>query len=167
LRLFAVLTNPVPLSSSPFDTVLLNGFLLLLLPIKIVRSLYSHFICGSLLLIAHFLSHYYAHLVEQPHLLDLFDPDRSLRSAINQRTEFALLRSGYDKLANRVNELLIAKQLSFLAINVFIGIVITCLLQGPKKPLIPIVAWYLLPVIARFFHMSTYYLEVINSIVLT
>lgn len=94
--------------------------------------------------------------------MDLFDPDRSLRSAINQRTEFALLRSGYDRLATRVNELLIAKQLSFLAINVFIGIVITFLLQGPQKPLIPIVAWYMLPVFARFFHLSTYYLEVIQ-----
>lgn len=43
---------------------LINGLLLLILPLSCLRSLYTHVMCGALLVAAHLLSHYFVNVPE-------------------------------------------------------------------------------------------------------
>jgi hypothetical protein len=94
--------------------VLINGFLLLLLPLSCIRSLYTHLVCGALLTIAHLLSYYFVNVIE----------------AYNGV-------SFVDSLALSIVHTNAAKQISLLAVHVIIAIIVSCLLQGPQKPLLP------------------------------
>lgn len=116
------------------NLALVNGFLLLLLPISLIRSLYTHFICGSLLVAAHLLSYYYVNLSSS------YDVGEFTVTAPEMMVA---------NVASSVAHTSITKQISLLAVHVFIAVVVSCLLQGPQKPLLPVLACYALPVIAR------------------
>lgn len=151
------------------NLVLLNGLLLLFLPIRFVRALYSHFACGSLLLIARFLSHYYVSHSDDEYLnlshIFKLSKFKEFNSAYNQTTieqsdQYA--DEGYLKIIFAFGDTIIAKLISFLAIHVLIVAIVNCLLEGPSKFYFykNCIACYLLPVIARYFEVSPYYLEV-------
>lgn len=44
------------------NLALVNGFLLLLLPKSCIRSLYTHIVCGLLLIVSHFTSYYFVNV---------------------------------------------------------------------------------------------------------
>ena len=149
------------------NLVLLNGLLLLFLPIRFVRALYSHFACVSLLLIARFLSHYYVNSNDEYNLRDIFKLSKfkEFNSAYNQTIieqtdQYA--EEGYLKIVFAFGDTIIAKLISFLAIHVLIVAIVNCLLEGPQRFYFykNCIGCYLLPVIARFFEVSPYYLEV-------
>lgn len=116
------------------NVALVNGFLLLLLPISCIRSLYTHFVCGALLLSAHLLSYYYVNLTDSYSVGELTVTGPEMMVA---------------NVASSVANTAVAKQISLLAVHVFIAVLVSCLLQGPQKPLLPVLACYALPVIAR------------------
>lgn len=115
------------------------------MPLACIRSLYSHFVCGALLLSAHLLSYYYVNVADE---------------------------SGYEGLslvesiATSIAHSAVAKQISLLAVHVVIAVVVSCLLQGPQKPLLPILACYSLPVIARLADFPSDSLQVCSHVVL-
>lgn len=102
---------------------LINGFLLLLLPLSCIRSLYSHFVCGALLLSAHLLSYYYVNVIDG--------------NDAGAEEEHMVTVSVVETVASSIAHTAVAKQISLLAVHVVIAIVVSCLLQGPQKPLLP------------------------------
>lgn len=151
------------------NSVLLNGLLLLFLPIRFVRALYSHFACCSLLLIARFLSHYYVNSNDEYNLSHIFKLSKfkefNFQQAYNQTTieqndQYA--EEGYLKIVFAFGDTLFSKLLSFVVIHVLIVAIVNCLLEGPQKFYFykNCIACYLLPVIARFLEVPPFYLEV-------
>lgn len=68
-----------------------------------------------------------------------------------------------DKMASSVVPNSAIKQISLLAVHVFIAVIVSLFLQGPHKPLISAFACYSLPVIARIVDFSAESVEVTNQ----
>ncbi|KAI1278009.1 RING finger -like protein [Halotydeus destructor] len=129
------------------NLALLNGFLLLTLPISCIRSLYCHFVCGVLLMSAHFLSWYYVNMSDSNVKDDVTVGASSVMANI-------VAKGAEPSLANQMP--LFAAQLS-------IAITVSRLLQGPQKPLLPILAVYSLPIVARMAHFPTDTLQILHN----
>ncbi|XP_015784398.1 RING finger protein 145 [Tetranychus urticae] len=123
------------------NIALINGFFILLLPISCIRSLYIHFICGALLLSAHFLSHYWVRDSNGDYLSQIDVVDRMASSVVHNSA---------------------IKQISLLAVHVIIAGIVSLLLQGPRRPVVSAFACYSLPVIARIVDFSSESIEVIH-----
>lgn len=119
----AVLTN----------LVLLHGFLLLLLPIPRVRSLYTHFVSALLLLSSHLMSKYYIQL------------------------EANFARKWYDDFG------FAQRQAAAFTIHALLAGVVFVLLDQPYRPLLPILSCYTLPVVARTLSCPVYLLEALHN----
>ncbi|CAG2166510.1 unnamed protein product [Oppiella nova] len=111
---------------------LINGFLLLLLPIPLIRLLYTHIVCGALLITAHLLSYYLVHVIDAYNGVPIIE-----------------------SLALSLVQMNAIKQISLLVVHVAIAVIVSTLLQGPQKPL--------LPVFARIFDFPAESLQVIHK----
>ncbi|KAM7284527.1 RING finger protein 145 [Ixodes scapularis] len=121
----AVLTN----------LVLVHGFLLLLLPISRVRSLYTNFVSALLLLSSHLLSKYYIQMEES--------------LAQDQHLD--------------IDESFTRRQVAAFLAHVVLAWMVYELLDGPYRPLLPILSCYTLPVLARVFDFPWESLEVLHN----
>lgn len=119
----AVLTN----------LVLVHGFLLLLLPIPRVRSLYTNFVSALLLLSSHLLSKYYIQM------------ETSLSRHLDADEGFARRQAT-----------------AFLA-HIVLACMVFALLEGRSRPMLPILSCYTLPVLARFLDFPPEALEVLHN----
>ncbi|CAG2182162.1 unnamed protein product, partial [Oppiella nova] len=119
---------------------LINGFLLLLLPIPLIRLLYTHIVCGALLITAHLLSYYLVHVIDAYNGVPIIE-----------------------SLALSLVQMNAIKQISLLVVHVAIAVIVSTLLQGPQKPLLPVFACYSLPVFARIFDFPAESLQVIHK----
>ncbi|CAG2100625.1 unnamed protein product [Medioppia subpectinata] len=122
------------------NIALINGFLLLLLPLSLIRLLYTHIVCGALLITAHLLSYYLVHVIDAYNGVPLIE-----------------------SLAVSLVQMNAIKQISLLVVHVAIAVVVSVLLQGPQKPLLPVFACYSLPVFARIFDFPAESLQVIHK----
>ncbi|XP_054167250.1 RING finger protein 145-like [Oppia nitens] len=122
------------------NIALLNGFLLLLLPLSLIRLLYCHIVCGALLITAHLLSYYLVHMIDVQNGVSFFE-----------------------SLALSLVQMNAIKQISLLAIHVAIAIIVSIILQGPQKTLVPVFASYSLPVFARILDFPNESLQVIHK----
>lgn len=123
------------LTACATNLALLNGFLLLLLPISWIRSIYTHMVCGALLISAHLLSYYYVNVTDGELDSDAVSAPELMVANVASRVT--------DDAGNAT------KQISLLAVHVVIAVSVSCLLRGPQKPLMSVLACYTLPVIAR------------------
>lgn len=124
----AVLTN----------VVLIHGFLLLLLPISRVRSLYTIFVSALLLLSSHLLSKYYIQMEES-------------------------LAQGQHGQHWDVDENFTRRQVAAFLAHVVLAWMVFELLNGPYRPLLPVLSCYTLPVLARMFGFPWESLEVLHN----
>lgn len=139
--------------------VLINGFLLLLLPISILRSFYSYFVCGALILSAHFLSYYYVRLETG------LDPVSLIHASVPSFTASSLssIPSPEEIVDVIASESTLVKQISILFLHIFIAIIVSCLLNGPQRPIFPILACYTLPVMARLAHFPPESVQILHK----
>ena len=146
-------------SSSSFTTemvayfALANGFLLLLLPISLLRTFYSHFLCGALVLAAHLLSYCFVRFGTQ-------DAEQSLISA----PSIAAAEAAEKIVGEVVADSVLAKLLSLLMLHVVIAMIVSCLLRGRKKPMLPILACYSLPVMARLADVPADSIQILHNL---
>ena len=141
--------------------LLLNGFLLLLLPISILRSFYSYFVCGSLVVAAHLLSYYYVRLEtgQDPSVIQANVP-----FDVNGLTETANIPSPEKIVAEVISsESTLIRQISLLLFHVFNAVIVSCLLNGPQKPIFPILACYTLPVMARLANFPPESVQILHN----
>jgi len=55
------------------------------------------------------------------------------------------------------------KQISLLAVHIFIAVLVSMLLHGPQRPLLPVLACYSLPVIARLADFPSESLQILHN----
>lgn len=130
----------VALSLLIYLSALINGFLLLLLPLSCIRSIYVHLLCGTLLLITHFLSYYYVH-----------QPD-----GYNSTNGINVI----EKMASTVQSADSSNHMSLLAVYVLVTIIASVLLRIIRRPIPPIFVCYYLPVVARIVDFPAESIEV-------
>lgn len=148
--------------SSSFTTemvayfALANGFLLLLLPISLLRAFYSHFLCGALVLAAHLLSCCIVRIGTNDSHPSLI-PTPSL--PVHPAAEAAEKMVG-DVVADSAP----VKLMSLLFLHVVIAMIVSCLLRRPTKPVLPILACYSLPVMARLADVPAHSIQILHNL---
>lgn len=124
---------PGVLNAALTNLVLVHGFLLLLLPIPRVRSLYTNFVSALLLLSSHLLSKYY--ILMEASLLQHLDVDESFTR----------------------------RQVTALVAHVVLACMVFALLDGSHRPFLPVLSCYTLPVLARVLNFPSESLEVLHN----
>lgn len=144
-----------PSSSCVTETIALfalaNGFLLLLLPISVLRSFYAHFLCTVIVLIVHLLFYFFVRFGTGPAETLITAPSIT-KAAEKIVEEVVVADSGVLKL------LLLAM------IHVVMAIIVSSLLRGPKKPVLPLLACYTLPVMARLADVHPDSIQILHNL---
>ncbi|XP_035231977.1 RING finger protein 145-like isoform X1 [Stegodyphus dumicola] len=105
------------------NLVLLHGFLLLLLPLRHVRALYTHFISAALIVSCHMVSGYYIEMEMKKAENDSYDP------------------------------YFLRRQIAMFLFHGLLGGLISYLLKGPWISVPPVFSVYAIPVIARLANL--------------
>lgn len=128
---------------------LANGFMLLLMPISLLRSFYAHFLCTTIVLVVHFVFYY---LVRS-------GPPESLITAPS-------ITEAAEKIVGEVvvADAGVVKLLLVAMVHVVMAMIVSCLLRGPKKPVLPILACYTLPVMARLADVHPDSIQILHNL---
>ncbi|GFS86517.1 RING finger protein 145 [Nephila pilipes] len=105
------------------NLVLLHGFLLLLLPLRHVQALYTHFVSGAIIFSCHIVSSYYI--------------DVETSKIVNEVEDLYFLR----------------RQIAMFIFHGCLGGLISFLLKGPWPSMTPVFSVYAIPVIARLANL--------------
>jgi len=126
---------------------LLTSLVLLILPQSLLRTFYSHLLCFLFVGSAHALSYAYVR-----------EGSTNVGSLAYQAADAA------DHLVTEVvTDPSLLRQFLLLILHVVIALVVSCALQSPYKPMVPIIFCYSLPVMARMAHIPSESVKLIHD----